>query len=51
MRKNQMEYNKLPWEVEAITATYDLYDTFLNSKHWQSLKGNDATMDFIMDNI
>jgi hypothetical protein len=51
MRKNPMEYRKLPWEVEADKAMFDLYDIFLNSNYWKSLRGKDTTMDFIMDNI
>jgi hypothetical protein len=50
--KNQhLVYRNLPWEQEAETAAHDLYEVFLSSPEWASLRGRDTTLDFIMDNI
>lgn len=50
MKTSHSEYNKLPWEVEAISNMKSLYPQFLKSKYWLGLKGKDATLDFIIDN-
>jgi hypothetical protein len=51
MKSNHAEYNKLPWEVEAISNMKNLYSKFINSKYWIGLKGKDATLDYIIDTI
>ena len=51
MKSNHSEYNKLPWEVEAITNMKSLYPQFIKSKYWLGLKGKDTTLDHIIDNI
>jgi hypothetical protein len=51
MKTNIAGYVKLPWEVEAITAMKQLYPKFVSSKYWLGLKGKDATLDYIIDNI
>lgn len=51
MKKNPSEYMKLPWEVEANSNMKSLYNQLINSNYWKSLKGKDATLDYIMDNI
>ena len=51
MKSDHISYTKLPWEAEAIANMNGLYSTFINSNHWKDLKGKDATMDFIIDNI
>ena len=51
MKSNIGEYIKLPWEVEANKNMNNLYTPFINSKYWKELKGKDATLDYIIDNI
>ena len=51
MKTNHSEYNKLPWEVEAIANMNSLYSQFIKSKYWLGLKGKDTTLDYIIDNI
>lgn len=51
MKKNVVEYMKLPWEVEATTNMKTLYPQFIKSKYWLGLKGKDVTLDYIIDNI
>jgi hypothetical protein len=51
LKSNPSEYIKLPWEVEAITNMKTLYPQFIKSKWWKSLRGKDATLDYIMDNL
>ena len=51
MKTSHSEYNKLPWEVEAITNMKSLYPQFIKSKYWLGLKGKDTTLDYIIDNI
>jgi len=51
MKSNHAEYNKLPWEVEAISNMNNLYTSFINSKYWLGLKGKDVNLDYIIDNI
>lgn len=49
--KNFTEYWKIPWEHEAYNNMIKLYPEFIQSKYWANLKGTDATIDYIMDNI
>ena len=49
--KNFEEYKKLGWEEEAYDNMKRLYDKFLKSSYWTDLKGQDATLDYIMDNV
>ena len=51
MKSDIASYVKLPWEMEADTNMKNLYSTFINSKYWKDLKGKDATLDYIIDNI
>lgn len=51
MKTSHSEYNKLPWEVEAIANMKSLYPQFIKSKYWLGLKGKDTTLDYIIDNI
>jgi hypothetical protein len=51
MKSDINSYMKLPWEIEADTNMKNLYPTFINSKYWNGLKGKDATLDYIIDNI
>ena len=44
-------YSNLPWEKEAYGNANKMLDDFLKSKEWNSLKGKDETLDFIIDNI
>ena len=44
-------YKKMPWETEAYENMKKLYNPFLKSKYWTSLKGKDANLDYIIDNI
>lgn len=52
-QKNRKEYTNLPWEKEADVNMDDhsIIDSIINSKQWNSLKGKDATLDFMLDNI
>jgi len=51
--KNFENYAKLPWEAEAYKNMNDdsLLNEFFNSDYWKNLKGKDANLDFIIDNI
>lgn len=51
--KNFKEYSNLPWEVEAYKNQKDksLLNKLLRSSYWKELKGKDATLDFIIDNL
>ena len=51
MKSDISAYRYLPWEMEADTNMTSLYSMFINSKHWKDLKGKDATLDYIIDNI
>jgi hypothetical protein len=51
MKSDISAYRNLPWEIEADTNMTGLYPMFINSKHWKDLKGKDATLDYIIDNI
>jgi hypothetical protein len=51
MKSDISAYRNLPWEMEADTNMTGLYSMFINSKHWKDLKGKDATLDYIIDNI
>ena len=51
MKSDISAYRNLPWEIEADTNMTSLYSMFVNSKHWKDLKGKDATLDYIIDNI
>jgi hypothetical protein len=50
MKSNPHEYNKLPWEVDAISNMKNLYTQFINSKYWKGLYGKDVNLDYIIDN-
>ena len=47
------KYKELPWEQEAYGNMLDtsLIEKLFNSSYWKQLKGKDATLDFIVDNI
>tara|TARA_R110000796_G_scaffold34373_3_gene88836 strand:- start:1643 stop:2188 length:546 start_codon:yes stop_codon:yes gene_type:complete len=49
--KDFNEYSNLPWEKEAYSNMKTLIEKYLNSKYFKDLKGKDATLDFIIDNI
>ena len=49
--KNASDYIKLPWEREAYGNMKPLYNKFIKSDYWKSLKGQNKTLDYIMDNI
>lgn len=51
--RNFAKYKELPWEAEAYSNMGDkeLLNKFFKSKYWVGLKGKDATLDFIIDNI
>lgn len=47
------KYNNLPWEKEAYKNMEDisLRNKLFNSPYWLDLKGKDANVDFIIDNL
>ena len=49
--KDFKSYKNLPWEKEAYGNQTKLMNSLLRSKHWKGMKGKDATLDFIIDNI
>jgi hypothetical protein len=51
--KDFNKYKELPWEEEAYKNMLDtsLRNKFFKSKYWIDLKGKDATLDYIIDNI
>lgn len=49
--KNFKTYSELPWEAEAYANMKPMHDEFISSKYWLDLKGRDANLDFIIDNI
>lgn len=51
--KDFNKYKELPWEEEAYVNMLDasLRQELFKSKQWKSLKGQDPTLDYILDNI
>lgn len=51
--KDVYKYRELPWEIEAYKNMADssLHDKFFQSEYWKNLKGKDATLDFVIDNL
>jgi len=48
---NFQDYKKIPWEAESYKMQETLPKMFLNSNYCKSLKGKDASLDFLLDNI
>lgn len=50
---NYGKHKELPWENEAYKNQNDisLREKFFKSPYWLGLKGKDATLDFIIDNM
>ena len=50
-QKNYDNYKNLAWEKEAYDNQNNLKNEYISSEYFNNLKGQDPTLDFIIDNI